>query len=239
MTPDLARVDAALQSTHAHGSTALYDAIYITLRQYQQERLAFSEVRRHVMVLLSDGVDTASHVTFDDVLEVVRRAGVTLYIVSLAPDPGQMKGARAERTSFESAYVLSALARESGGRIFNPRGARELPAVYDAIRQELDNQYVIGYVPAAQGTNGLFRHVSVGILQPRAGLARTRAGYYADAVAAGDSVSSPRIEPGLFADNMPVAENYVRGSIGSAVQGEANGLPLDSADRFQHTSCFN
>jgi len=189
MTPDLARVDAALRSTHPNGSTALYDAIYITLRQYQQERLASSEVRRHVMVLLSDGIDTASHVTFDDVLDVVRRTDVTFYIVALAPDSAQMKGALADRKSFESAYVLSALARESGGRLFNPHAARELPAVYDAIGQELGNQYVIGYVPAAHGADGLFRRVSVGIVQPRVGLARTRAGYYADAVRVGDRVS--------------------------------------------------
>src|SRR3954454_23826503 len=87
MTPDLTRVGGALRSTHANGGTALYDAVYVALRQYQQERLRSSEVRRRVIVLLSDGIDTSSHVTFADVLDLVRRVEVTVYVVSLADDP--------------------------------------------------------------------------------------------------------------------------------------------------------
>ena len=190
MTPDLARVDAALRSTHANGNTALYEALYLALRQHQQERVDTSEVRRRVIVLLSDGVDTSSHVTFEDVLDQVRRGDVTIYVVSLADDPSLLRGAGAERLSSESAHALSRFASESGGRLFTPRTARELPAIYEAIGQELGNQYVIGYVPAGTGGDGSFRHVSVGVLQPRAGMARTRAGYYADRARAGANLSS-------------------------------------------------
>jgi Ca-activated chloride channel homolog len=190
MTPDLTRVDAALRSTHADGETALYDAVYVALRQHQQERLRSSEVRRRVIVLLSDGIDTSSHVTFDDVLDLVRRVDVTVYVVSLAADPTLLPGLSADRRSFESAHALSSLARESGGRLFTPRAAHELPAIYDAIGQELSNQYVLGYVPSEPAADGMFRHISVGVLQPRAGMARTRAGYYADRRRAADRVSS-------------------------------------------------
>ena len=191
MTPDLARVDAALRSTHANGNTALYEALYVALRQYQRERADSSEVRRRVIVLLSDGVDTSSHVTFEDVLDQVRRGDVTIYVVSLADDPSLLRGgAGTERVSFESAHALSRFASESGGRLFTPRTARELPAIYEAIGQELGNQYVIGYVPAGSGGDGSFRHVSVGVLQPRVGLARTRTGYYADRALAGGGLSS-------------------------------------------------
>ena len=61
---------------------------------------------------------------------------------------------------------MNTLARESGGRLFTPRTARELPAIYDAIAEELSHQYVIGYLPS-QGADGTFRRVSVGVLQPR------------------------------------------------------------------------
>jgi hypothetical protein len=61
-----------------------------------------------------------------------------------------------------------------------------LPSIYDAIGQELSNQYVIGFVPSATAPGGMFRRVSVGVLQPRVGLARTRAGYYADRFRVGD-----------------------------------------------------
>jgi hypothetical protein len=85
---------------------------------------------------------------------------------------------------------LSALARESGGRLFTPRAAGELPAIYDSIGQELSNQYVLGYVPSGPSTDGLYRHISVGVLQPHAGMARTRAGYFADRFRAGNPMSS-------------------------------------------------
>ena len=143
-----------------------------------------------MIVLLSDGVDTSSHVRFEDVLDQVRRGDVTIYVVSLADDPSLLRGAETERVSFESAHALSRFASESGGRLFTPRTARELPAISAAIGQELGNQYVIGYVPAGSSGDGSFRHVSVGVLQPRVGLARTRTGYYADRALAGGGLSS-------------------------------------------------
>jgi Ca-activated chloride channel family protein len=186
MTPDLARVDEALQSTRASGNTALYDALYVVLRQCQQERQRFIEVRRQVVVLLSDGIDTASHVKFEDVLDLVRRVEATIYVVSLGEDPALLKNVRGDRRTFESAHALGTLARESGGRLFTPRTARELPAIYDAIAEELSHQYVIGYLPS-QGADGTFRRISVGA---RVGVARTRAGYYAERTRTGESASS-------------------------------------------------
>jgi len=189
MTPDLARVDEALRSARANGDTALYDALYIVLRQYQQERQGSTDVRRQVVVLLSDGIDTSSHVTFEDVLDLVRRVEATIYVVSLSEDPTLSRGVAGDRRSFESAHALTTLARESGGRLFTPRTARDLPAIYDAIGQELSHQYVIGYVPG-QRADDTFRHISVGVLQPRAGIARTRAGYYPDRGRGGERAAS-------------------------------------------------
>ena len=151
MTPDLARVDEALRSTHADGNTALYDALYIVLRQYQQERQGSTEVRRQVIVLLSDGIDTASHVTFEDVLDLVRRVEATIYVVSLGDNPALLKNVLGDRRTFESTHALNTLARESGGRLFTPRTARELPVIYDAIGQELRHQYA-DRVPAESGS---------------------------------------------------------------------------------------
>jgi Ca-activated chloride channel homolog len=188
MTSDLARVDEALRSTQASGNTALYDALYIVLRQYQQERQSFTDVRRQVVVLLSDGLDTSSHVTFEDVLDLLRRVEATIYVVSLGEDPALLKNVPRDRRTFESAHALSTLARESGGRLFTPRTARELPAIYDAIAEELSHQYVIGYLPS-QGADGMFRRISVGVLQPHVAVARTRAGYYADRSRTGESAS--------------------------------------------------
>jgi Ca-activated chloride channel homolog len=188
MTSDLAGVAEALRSTQARGSTALFDALYVVLRQYQQERQSFTEVRRQVVVLLSDGIDTSSHVTFEDVLDLVRRVEATIYVVSLGKDPALLKNVR-DRRVFESAHALRTLAQESGGRLFTPHTARELPAIYEAIAEELSHQYVIGYLPS-QGADGTFRRISVGVLQPGVGVARTRAGYYADRSRTGERAPS-------------------------------------------------
>jgi Ca-activated chloride channel family protein len=178
LTPDLTRVDQAIRSTHARGNTALYDALYMVLRQHQQDRRNFTEARRQVIVLLSDGVDTSSRLTFEDVLDLVRRVEATIYVVSLSDDPAPLPNVLGDRRTFEAAHALNTLARESGGRLFTPRTARELRGIYEAIGQELSHQYVIGYV-SSQRADGRFRHISVGVLQPCVGAARTRAGYYA------------------------------------------------------------
>ena len=55
-----------------------------------------------------------------------------------------LRGVTGDRKSFESAHHLRTLARESGGRLFTPHAGLELPAIYDAIAEELSNQYVSG-----------------------------------------------------------------------------------------------
>jgi hypothetical protein len=99
-----------------------------------------------------------------------------------------LRGVTGDRKSFESAHYFRTLARESGGRLFSPHAVLELPAIYDAIAEELSSQYVIGYAPG-HGTDGTFRHISVGVLEPRIGIARTRAGYYADRGRTGEIAS--------------------------------------------------
>ena len=65
------------------------------------------------------------------------------------------------------------------GRSFFPKSARELPAIYTAIAQELASQYQLGYMPARPGGDGAFRRVEVRLPPQTNALARTRSGYYA------------------------------------------------------------
>jgi VWFA-related protein len=128
-------------------------------------------------VLLSDGADTSSGVSLDDVLGVARRSGVSIYTVSLRPStPRPYPPAEAD----DSDRTLRRLARESGGQAFFPAPA-QLKSVYRAIATEIASQYSIGYVPADQRADGRFRRVVVQILTGTALLSRTRLGYVADA----------------------------------------------------------
>jgi len=76
-------------------------------------------------------------------------------------------------------------ARESGGRTFFPKSARELPAIYSGIAEEFMNQDELGYIPTRPGGDGAFRRVTVRVSPQINARARTRSGYYASRARAG------------------------------------------------------
>ena len=75
-------------------------------------------------------------------------------------------------------YVLTALARESGGRAYFPRSIGELDGVYDRIASELRTLYGVGYVPLNPSADGRFRRIAIRTRQANLQV-RTRTGYYA------------------------------------------------------------
>jgi len=179
LTPDLGRVDQAIRSMEASGETAIYEGVYVLLRQLQREYGAAPEPRRRAIVLLSDGLDNASHVEFEHVLDSVRRADIVIYVILL--DRGLKDAMDREEGSeaLKARFSLGVLARDSGGRLFTPHAASELPGIYETISRELRNQYLLGYTPERPDGDGAFRRISVSVQHPEAVRARTRAGYYA------------------------------------------------------------
>jgi Ca-activated chloride channel homolog len=178
LTADRALLEKAVRGTVAHGSTAMNNAIYVSLKQFGMSARQDGDPRRQAIVVLSDGEDTSSLVSFDDVLAVARRMGVNIYTVSLKARDAVPVG----RHYFSDAdYAMKTLARETGAQSFSPAPA-ELKGVYGSIATELANQYSIGYVPANGRPDGRFRRVVVQIVT-RPGLrSRTRPGYMADGV---------------------------------------------------------
>ena len=84
MTSDRALLEAAIQRMRASGSTALYNAVYIVLRQLDKVRpQTGDDVRRQVIVVLSDGEDTSSLVTFEHLLDSAKRSQTVIYAVGL------------------------------------------------------------------------------------------------------------------------------------------------------------
>ena len=74
-------------------ATALNNAVYVSLKQFGRWRQD-GEPRRQVIVVLSDGEDTSSLVTFEDVLGLARRMGVNVYAVGLIEVRGATFGTR-------------------------------------------------------------------------------------------------------------------------------------------------
>jgi len=185
-TSDRALIDRALRALSTSGATALYDGLYVVLKEFERERRATLQARRQALVLLSDGLDNRSHLAFEDVMDLERRVGVNIYVIALRSDGAWMPRIALDRETLRAEYTMGAVARESGGRTFFPKSALELPAVYTAIAQELASQYELGYMPARPGGDGAFRRVAVRVPPHTNARARTRSGYYAPRTRAGN-----------------------------------------------------
>jgi VWFA-related protein len=177
-TGDVRSLEAAIRSTRPGGGTALYNAVYIALKQFTGPQHAPQEVRRQAVVVLSDGSDTVSLITFDSVLDLAKRSGVAIYTVSLRPKIANPLNRNAGDAS-RSDYSMRALAQETGGRAFFPLEAGELPGIYASIGEELATQYALGYAPKRSDTDGSYRRVSVRVLNHPEARPRTRTGYFA------------------------------------------------------------
>lgn len=186
LSEDLGGVASALGELRASGTTAIYDGVYVALGEFQRARRRQPAIRRQVMVLFSDGLDNASHVTTDAMRDLARRVDVTIYTVALGQKARVAVASEKQKQSlWEAAYTMRALATEAGGRGFSPATAGELPAIYDSIRRELASQYQVGYVPSRPFGDSRFRQVSVRVLPPTSAVARTRLGYVAAPVMSG------------------------------------------------------
>jgi Ca-activated chloride channel family protein len=171
-TSDRTLLTGAIDRMRAGGATSLFNALYIVLRELEKSRPETADdIRRHVIVVLSDGEDTSSLVTFEDVLDLAKRSQTVIYTVGLGLEE-QLRGPRSG-----GEFSLRQLAQETGGRLFMAKSGVDLPDIYTQIANELTSQYVIGYLSRGQN-DGAWRRLLVRIRRPNL-QARTRPGYYA------------------------------------------------------------
>jgi VWFA-related protein len=172
-TANHADLEAAILQTSAGGSTSLHNAIYIALRELRKVRAVNEEdVRRQALIVFSDGEDTSSLVSFDEVLDLAKHSETSIYAIALRGSDTQSKGFR------EAEFVLRSLARETGGRSFFPLKIEDLAGVYAQIADELASRYTLGYTSTNPKRDGAWRRLAVQISRPSL-TARTKNGYYA------------------------------------------------------------
>ena len=155
------------------GETALYDAILDGLRRVKQGRC-----QKRALVVITDGMDTASSASLTETIEAVRRAGVMLYIIGIG-DPASSslaggswgargpfmvrRGGRVNETV--DSRTLQAFSDETGGKYFllNTADVVGSAAVLDGATQtiadELRHQYSLGYRSPLKGD--VYRSVRV------------------------------------------------------------------------------
>jgi Ca-activated chloride channel homolog len=177
---DIEAAAEAVRRTVARGGTALFNGLYLAIKEMVKQRTASGEVRRQAIAVLSDGEDTASLVGFDDVMELAKQSGISLYTITLKSAATVKQATTSGRRYFSQAeYAMKTLAQETGARSFFPIEIRELAGIYGVIADELANQYALGYASKNPRRDGGFRRVIVRVAERPEARARTRSGYLA------------------------------------------------------------
>ena len=157
----------------AGGSTALHNAVYVALQGLRRVNVGSDEEpRRLAMIVFSDGEDTSSLMTFDDLLDAAKRSDTAIYTIGLREE-------RSRRAGFPAPdFVLRQLASETGGRAFFVDRIEDLTEIYGQIADELSSQFSLGYVSNNPRRDGAWRPIVVQVSKPELTI-RTKRGYFA------------------------------------------------------------
>lgn len=154
---------AALDDLKPGGGTALRDAVFASLLSVPPP----TEGRRTLQLVLSDGDDSVSWLSADQVLTALRRSSVVVY--SLMP-------AYPQRT-LDSNFLRDA-ARDTGGRTLKVDQPEDTAAVFRQVFDEFRQRYVITYMPA-NGAKG-WHPITVSVKGRRGAAVFARSGYFKD-----------------------------------------------------------
>ncbi|MEK7724509.1 MAG: VWA domain-containing protein [Acidobacteriota bacterium] len=140
-------------SSSAAGSTAIWDAIWVTSEEVLGEA---PEKTRRAIILLSDGVNTYGKKKIDDAVQAALKSEAVVYSIGV--------GDNFYDGVDESA--LRKISERTGGRAFFPRDEYELRAAFNQIQNEMRSQYLIAYEPGNPSKDGTYRKVEVQITNP-------------------------------------------------------------------------
>lgn len=160
LTGDRVAVAKALEGITPMGRTALYDGVASAIRELREEK------NRRAIVVLTDGSDTASTWSFDELQKVAREAGIPLYFI--AYEGGENIGRQLDQLRF--------LAGDTGGFVATAT-QQNLLAKYNEIEKDLRAQFAILYQVTDFSKTNQYRRVRVTIDSPKL-QARTIKGYF-------------------------------------------------------------
>jgi Ca-activated chloride channel family protein len=163
LTTDRAAIENVVQSIKAEGRTALYDAIFSAERELRDEK------NRRAIVILTDGGDTSSIASFDEIDRMTKESGIPIYVI--AYDSGFNDDQPQDMNR------LQYLATETGGFLVTA-SAQNLQARYADIEKDLRAQYAITYQITDLARHNQWRKVHVMLKSPQL-TARTIRGYFA------------------------------------------------------------
>jgi Ca-activated chloride channel homolog len=154
-----------LDALQPWGSTAIYDALAASAFLFNSRQHS-----RAALVVISDGSDTASDLSLLQTRDMLRRADPFVYAVAI-DSPKSLASARV------NAEALREITAPSGGYTEVVKGAEELVAATERIANELNHQYMLGYV-STRPADGNWRTIRVRMKNAEH-FTRARRGYYA------------------------------------------------------------
>lgn len=178
------RVDSVLTSIYCKDNTKLWDAVWVVCSE------VFRDIEeKKAMIIMSDGLDNESSVTYEDALQAAVRSEAAAYIVSKTEAVRQMLMYEQSQQGYydripQEVFVradlaLRKLAYETGGRVLYPNNFGQLDNIYAEVAEELRNQYTIGYISSNSAKDGSYRRIDVRVLAPGVATVAARPGYYA------------------------------------------------------------
>jgi VWFA-related protein len=173
LTADVATLRGSINALDARGSTSLRDAAFAALA------LRTADATRTLVLLFSDGLDTASILSEDQVLEIARRSDAIVYTVGIreTPMPGR-SGSQLRGDAPADHRFLERLSRETAGRLLYAEQNRDIERTFARVLDEFNTRYVLGYAP--RGVAGSGWHRLEVRLKKRGATVLARRGYFAE-----------------------------------------------------------
>jgi VWFA-related protein len=185
-TNNIKKLEEGVARIDSRGGTAMRDAIGMSI-DYLKEK---GKRDKKVLLVVTDGNDTASSGTLEKLVDKTRDGGVLIYAIGLLNEEERREAHKAKR-------ALDEITKESGGLSFYPKDATEVDKIALQVAQDIRNQYTIAYSPSIQALDGSFRQIKVTVNGPGHPTVRTRTGYYAtpDSTAKKAAVNSSHVLP--------------------------------------------
>jgi Ca-activated chloride channel family protein len=168
-TADLKRIDEGIDHIRLGEATALYDAIFLVSRALDRRQ------GRKVIVLITDGGDTASKVDYKEADRAAEEAEAIIYSIIVVP----IENSAGRETGGEHALIQ--LSEDTGGKHYYATSMAQLDEAFQKISDELRTQYLLAYYPLRRTSFSNFRRIQINVLgRPEAPAyhVRHRAGYY-------------------------------------------------------------
>ena len=144
----------AIRKISTQWGISLNDAVYLGSHVLERQ----GGEHRKVIVLLTDARDATSYYDFEAARKAAVRAGVLIYTIILRP----VKNENGRNTAGE--HALQTITETTGGAMFFPESAQELPLIFDRINNELRTQYRLAYYPNPRGPANTYRTIEVKVL---------------------------------------------------------------------------